>query len=76
MQSVWNLRFTFIGPVHLEILTHHQHNNIQNNIDNNNNNNTVSATHTQKSLFRLPTPVEVTSYVTILYPTLQAIYTI
>ena len=40
--------FTFIGPVHLAIFTHHHHNNIHNNIDNNNSNNTVSATYSQK----------------------------
>ena len=27
MQRVWNLMFTFIGPVHFVILTHHHHNN-------------------------------------------------
>ena len=47
--------FTFIRPFHLAILTHHHHNNIHND----DNNNTVSATHTQKSLFLLPTPTEV-----------------
>ena len=52
MQRVWNHMFTFIGPVHLAILTHHHHN-IHNNIDNNNNN-TVSATHTQKEYFVSP----------------------
>ena len=52
MQRVWNLMSTFIGPVHLAILTHHHHHNfIHNNIDNNNNNNTVSATHTQKEVY-------------------------
>ena len=33
---------------HLEVLTHHYHNNVHNNINNNNNNNTVSATHIQE----------------------------
>ena len=47
MQSVGNLAFTFIGPVHLAILTHHHHSNIHNNIHNSYNN-TVSATHIQK----------------------------
>ena len=47
MQSVLNLMFTFIGPVHFVILKLHHHNNIHNNIDNNYNN-TVSATHTQQ----------------------------
>ena len=75
MQRVWNLMFTFIGPTHLAILTHHHHNNIHNKTDNNNKN-TVSATHTQKSLFFLPTPTEVALYAAILYTTLQAIYTI
>ena len=37
---------------------------------------TVSATHTQKKYFFSPTQTEVTLYATILYPTLQAIYTI
>ena len=37
---------------------------------------TASATHTQKSIFLLPTPTEVALYATILYPTLQATYTI
>ena len=67
--------FAFIGPVHKAILTHHYHSNIHNEIDNNNNN-TVSVTHTQKSLFFLPTPTDVALYAAILYPTLQAIYTI
>ena len=47
--------FTIIGPVHLAILTHHHNNNIHNDTDNND---TVSATHTQKGLFCLPTPTE------------------
>ena len=37
---------------------------------------TVSATHTQKKYFLSPTLTEVTLYATILYATLQAIYTI
>ena len=36
---------------------------------------TVSATHTQKKYFLSPTLTEVTLYATILYATLQAIYT-
>ena len=70
--------FTFIGPIHLVILTHRHHNNIHNNIENNNGNNTVSATHTyaKKSVFILPTSAEMLLYATILYPSLQAIYTI
>ena len=70
--------FIFIWPVYLVILTRHHHNNIHNKIDNNNNNNnnTVSATHKQKSLYFLPTPTEVALYAAILYPTLQAIYTV
>ena len=67
--------FTFIGSIHLAILTHCHNNNIHNNIDNNNNNNTVSAKHTQKCLSLLPTPTEVAFYATVC-PTLQAIYTI
>ena len=55
------------------ILIHNYHQNIHNNIDNNNN--TVSATHTQKKKF-LPTPKELPLYATILYPTLQAIFTV
>ena len=67
--------FTFIGSVHLAILTHHRHNNIHNKNDNNNIN-TVFATHTQKKLILLPTPRKVALYATILYPTLQAINTV
>ena len=67
--------FTSTGLIHLAILTHHHHN-IYKNIDSNNNDNTVSATHAQKSLFLLSTPTEVALYATILYPTLQVIYTI
>ena len=74
MQSVWNLMFTFIGSVYLAILTHHHHNNVHNNIDNNYDN-TVSATHTPKSPFCLPTLTEVALYATVLYHALQAIYT-
>ena len=66
--------FTFIGPVHLAILTHHNKN-IHNNYTTTNNN-TVSARHKQKSLFCLPTPMKVALYVTILYHALQGIYTI
>ena len=58
--------FTFIGPIHLMILTNHDRNNIHNNIDNNNNDNTVSATHTQKSTFLFPTPTEEALYATVL----------
>ena len=36
---------------------------------------TVSVTHTQKKYFLSPTLTEVTLYATILYATLQAIYT-
>ena len=53
MQSVWNLTFTSIGPVHLAILTHHHHSNITNNIHNSYNN-TVSATHIQKKCILSP----------------------
>ena len=67
--------FTFMGSVHLAILRYQHHNNIHNNNDSKNIN-TVFATHTQKKLFLLPTPRKVALYVTILYPTLQAIYTI
>ena len=50
MQRLRNLMFTFTGPVHLAILTHHHHNSIHNKIDNNNN--TVSVTYThKKSIF-------------------------
>ena len=66
--------FTFIEPIHLAISTHQHHNNIHNNIDNNKNNNTVFPA--QKSVFVLPTPTEMALHATILYPTLQAIYTI
>ena len=65
--------FTFIEPIHLAISTHQHHNNIHNNIDNNNNNTVFPA---QKSVFVLPTPTEVVLHATILYPTLQAIYTV
>ena len=68
--------FTFIWLVYLVILTHNHHNNIHNKIDDDNNNNTVSATHTQKSLYFPPAPTEVALYAAILYPTLQATYTI
>ena len=74
MQSVSNLMFAFIGPVHLAILTHH-HNNIHTTTTTTTTN-TVSATHKQKSLFCLPTPTEVALYVTILYHAVQGIYTI
>ena len=65
--------FTFIGPVHLPILSHH-HNNIHNDTDNNNI--TVSAAHTQRMSILSPTPLEVALYATILYHALQGIYTI
>ena len=42
--------FPFIEPVHLAILTHHNHKNIHNNTDNNNNN-TVSATYIHKKVY-------------------------
>ena len=75
MQRVWNLMFTFIGHIHFVILTHCHHNNIYNNIDNNNNN-SFCYIYTKKDLFLLPTPTEKVSYATVLYPNLQAIYTI
>ena len=65
--------FTFIGLIHLAILTHH-HINIHNDTDNNNI--TVLLHIHKECLFFLPASLEVALHTTTLYHALQGIYTV